>query len=156
VSQPVSIRGAQLRRDGEDLEIPIVFRVDGLPRQQGSMRSPKAGVVIHSTRGLKPWRERVATEAKRWVPEPLTGLVSVRVWFELPRPKRPKFRDLPGVPPDLDKLVRAIGDALNGVAYVDDGQVVEWRATKAYALDTPGVTVQIETINPNATGEVRG
>jgi Holliday junction resolvase RusA-like endonuclease len=44
--------------------------------------------------------------------------------------------------PDLDKLIRAILDALTGVVWRDDGQVVDIVASKVYA-DTPGVDVVI-------------
>ena len=32
--------------------------------------------------------------------------------------------------PDLDNLIKAVSDALNGVAYEDDSQVVEMQAVK--------------------------
>lgn len=35
--------------------------------------------------------------------------------------------------PDVDNLAKAVMDALNGVAYVDDGQVCSLRASKWYA-----------------------
>ena len=38
----------------------------------------------------------------------------------------------PATKPDLDNCVKAILDALNGVAFVDDGQVVEIHAAKYY------------------------
>ncbi len=44
----------------------------------------------------------------------------------------PKRRKLPSVKPDLDKLVRATLDALTGVIYQDDGQVVNIIASKVY------------------------
>jgi len=34
--------------------------------------------------------------------------------------------------PDLDKLVRAVGDALTGYAYLDDKQVVQCHAAKVW------------------------
>jgi Holliday junction resolvase RusA-like endonuclease len=39
---------------------------------------------------------------------------------------------MPTVPPDLDKLIRAVLDGLTGVAYKDDGQVVKITAVKIY------------------------
>jgi Holliday junction resolvase RusA-like endonuclease len=57
------------------------------------------------------------------------------------KPKTVK-RDFPSVPPDLDKLVRGVLDALTAIAYVDDGQVVEIYAKKSYGL-VPGVKIQI-------------
>jgi Holliday junction resolvase RusA-like endonuclease len=45
------------------------------------------------------------------------------------------------VAPDLDKLVRAVLDALTAVAYRDDGQVTRITATKEYG--TPGLSVSV-------------
>jgi Holliday junction resolvase RusA-like endonuclease len=44
--------------------------------------------------------------------------------------------------PDLDKLLRAIGDGLTGVVWRDDSQVISISATKHYGLD-PRVEVTI-------------
>jgi Holliday junction resolvase RusA-like endonuclease len=38
----------------------------------------------------------------------------------------------PTVPPDLDKLIRAVLDAMTAIAYLDDGQVTEINAVKVY------------------------
>ena len=35
--------------------------------------------------------------------------------------------------PDIDNAIKAIADALNGVAYYDDSQIVYIEATKHYA-----------------------
>lgn len=36
--------------------------------------------------------------------------------------------------PDLDNVLKLVADALNGVAYLDDAQIIEMRAEKGYAL----------------------
>jgi len=51
-------------------------------------------------------------------------------------------RSEPTVPPDLDKLIRAVLDGLTAIAYKDDAQVTEIRAVKIYG-DRPGVEIQI-------------
>ena len=51
-------------------------------------------------------------------------------------------RLLPTVPPDLDKLIRAVLDALTGIAYQDDAQVVELLTSKKYGAE-PGVDISI-------------
>ena len=51
--------------------------------------------------------------------------------------------------PDLDNLVKAVKDALNGVAYADDSQIVAVVASKQYVsiVDHPGETaVTVERI----------
>lgn len=41
----------------------------------------------------------------------------------------------PGVKPDLDNVFKAVMDALNGVVYADDSQVINLTATKRYSTD---------------------
>ena len=53
----------------------------------------------------------------------------------------------PSVKPDADNIIKAVADALNGVAYTDDTQVVEVFARKYYS-DSPRIEIYIE-----ATGE---
>jgi len=60
--------------------------------------------------------------------------VSLQVVYGFERPKgRDRWRLDPCVRPDVDKLVRALLDALTGIAYHDDGQVVALSVRKIYA-----------------------
>jgi Holliday junction resolvase RusA-like endonuclease len=75
--------------------------------------------------------------------------VRLSVAFYLPRPKKYSKRGafVPHcVAPDLDKLGRAVLDALTSVLYADDRQVTELIAGKYYAeVDAPArVFVRIE------------
>ena len=74
---------------------------------------------------------------------PAPNPIEMTIDFRLPRPKTVR-RNLPYVAPDLDKLIRAVLDALTGVAYVDDGQVVTIKSTKTYG--DPGVTITLDTL----------
>jgi crossover junction endodeoxyribonuclease RusA len=76
--------------------------------------------------------------------------VAIELHFGLPKPKSaPKRRRVwPDKRPDLDKLIRAVLDALTQVIFADDSQVVEIRATKDYVA--PGVTVEIRRIMEEA------
>ena len=63
------------------------------------------------------WRNRVTRAGleemwAEWGAHPLDEPVLLVVDFHLPRPARPRFRDDAATKPDLDKLTRAIGDAL--------------------------------------------
>ena len=122
------------------------FFVPGEPITEGSTRAFTSGqrVVVTHDRGreLDAWRTRVkraAQEAAReagWEPR-YDGPVAVTAVFLLPRPKSAKGRLLPHVKPDLDKLIRAVGDALApykqpGVLK-DDSRVTVWRTAKEYA-----------------------
>jgi Holliday junction resolvase RusA-like endonuclease len=95
--------------------------------------------MIHSNHAaLMAWRESVASAAKATGFEclPLHEPCRVKVEFWLPRPKTVK-RAWPTAKGDLDKHLRSIGDALTGVLFVDDGQVVVWEAVKRYCDNHP-------------------
>ncbi|MEJ4100904.1 RusA family crossover junction endodeoxyribonuclease [Corynebacterium mastitidis] len=104
---------------------PIRFFVPGLPAPQGSHRHVGGGRLIESSRAVKPWRTTVARVAREHITTPFSGPVELRVEFHMPRPKAwGRHRDDPmTVRPDLDKLLRAVDDALTGVAFRDDSQV---------------------------------
>lgn len=121
------------------------FFVPGEPITEGSTKAFTSGqrVVVTHDRGpeLTAWRIKVAHAAEAaaqdagWEPR-YDGPVAVTAAFFLPRPKSAKKRLVPHVKPDLDKLIRAVGDALApykqpGVLK-DDSRIVTWRATKDY------------------------
>ena len=56
-------------------------------------------------------------------------------------------RTLPTKKPDADNVLKIILDALNGVAYEDDRQIVSLAIRKAYG-EKPGVRVAIRPIAP--------
>lgn len=131
--------------------------VHGIPLPQGS----KTGFVIKGravlTDGkkgpaLKEWRQLIGYEAHKWLlannAAPLSGPVSMYVVFYLPRPKSaPKRVQYPATKPDLDKLVRSVGDALKGLAYEEDSRIVYINACKLFAFDSaPRAEILIEAM----------
>lgn len=128
----------------------IRFQVHGLPIAQGSQRSWLVNgkpVITSTAKGLPSWRRLVADVAQRFAPtEPWVGPVGIDLDFGIPKPKSaPKTRRVwPDKRPDLDKLSRAVLDALTYVIFADDSQVVHLRATKDYGA--PGVVVEIHRI----------
>lgn len=134
----------------------IDFFVEGAPASQGSMKLVGTKVRHNSPQKLMYWRNLVFGKALDAMSdagyERFEGPVAVVAQFTFERPKSVKEskRALPVVPPDLDKLLRAVGDALNKVVVVDDAQIVEWKAFKAYApapwADIPGVRVIVREV----------
>ena len=121
----------------------IKFEVEGSPVTQGSMKVIN-GHVLHSRgEALILWRTMVAMAARTAGAFPVTEPVEMTIQFRLARPKSVK-RNFPHVAPDLDKLIRAVLDALTGVAYLDDGQVVSIVATKVYG--TPGASITVAEV----------
>ncbi len=124
--------------------MPVVktFFVAGEPVTKGSIRAfvPRGWTrpVLTSTGGkeLKAWESNVSWTAKQEGVKPLPGAVSLTLTFELPRPKSlPKKVAAHTKKPDIDKLARAVCDALTGIAYADDSQIVSLTVSKRYATD---------------------
>lgn len=85
---------------------------------------------------------------------PLTGALSVDVRFYRPiqksiskieRQRRLLGESLPTVKPDIDNYVKAILDALNGLAFQDDSQIAVLYARKIYS-DKPRTEIEITEI----------
>ncbi len=78
----------------------------------------------------------------------IDGPVTVALEFVLPRPKSaPKTRTPAATKrPDVDKLARAILDAITGICVADDAQVTHLCAKKRLGEigETPGVHIRIE------------
>lgn len=55
--------------------------------------------------------------------------------------------------PDADNVIKAVFDAMNGVVWKDDVQVVDIAVSKFYSL-APGVGVRVELLGANAPAQV--
>jgi len=130
----------------------VVIRVMGEPVPQGSVRAfvTKSGrpIITHSNKNTKEWRQRIATEgqAKRPIHWDMDQAILLNIDFLMPRPKSLPKKVIEDVKrPDLDKLIRAVMDALTGIFYQDDSQVIHIFASKKYVgkNDTPGVTITV-------------
>jgi Holliday junction resolvase RusA-like endonuclease len=130
--------------------------VVGTPVPQGSLRPFMAGgrpQVRYSNREpLAMWRDAVRDGCP--ITEPDTGPFRVSMQFRIARPQghygkagiMPRYEDAtPCTRPDLDKLVRAVLDALTMRVWRDDSQVVEVKASKRYSL-SPGVTIMVDKL----------
>ncbi len=110
--------------------------VPGTPRPQGSKQAFRRGskiVLVESSKGLPAWRQQVIDEITKKQFEQFEGAVIVKLHFYFLRPKTVK-RELMTVAPDIDKLARAILDALTISKIIkDDSYVIELHASKSYA-----------------------
>ena len=127
----------------------FTLTVPGVPAPQGSKTHKGRGVMVESCKRTEPWRTDVKFVAER-------ALRSVQWRAKMPMQveatfvfKRPNDQHVSNDPArelkasalkypakrigDLDKLCRAICDALTGVAYDDDCQVVSLIAHRRYA-----------------------
>lgn len=145
----------------------VSFTVLGTPIPQGSKTKTRWGGLREDNPATQPWRDTVAWQARATMGStpPLLGPCALRVVFYLPRPKAHygtgKNADrlkatAPGycqTKPDLDKLLRAIGDALTTAGvWRDDNQAVTVDASKLYAFpgQQPGCHI---TVTPLPEGD---
>lgn len=79
------------------------------------------------------------------------GAVGINAYFAFKYPKStPKSRqngsNFKTTKPDLDNLLKAVLDGLNGVAFKDDNQVASFSATKAMTPGDSFVLLEVERI----------
>lgn len=131
----------------------VVFTVSGVPAPQGSKIRTRFGMREASKR-VKPWRDVVTTAAASAADDaallgPLRAPYRLEVWFYIPRPKttRAKHPVAPTVG-DLDKLVRAVGDALTASGLIaDDRHIIHLTASKQWAgHDGPGAVIRVTEV----------
>jgi Holliday junction resolvase RusA-like endonuclease len=143
------------------VEGEITLSVYGHPAPQGSKRHVGKGVMIESSKYVKPWREDVRAAAEAWMDPrrpwvPLDGPIVARMVFTLKKPSSaPKRRRTwPDRVPDLSKLIRSTEDALVSAGLIkDDARIVEFsRVAKVFpgedpeAMTAPGVALTIGII----------
>lgn len=151
--------------------LEFVLVVPGVPESQGSMKAIAAGVMRHSNPKTVAWRDKITRAAllacgPDWAPADVALTVSVT--FTVPEPANLPARWC--VPSrghrDLDKLQRAVGDALcpsdttRFRLYSSDMLIEHWDArrtnprpnhTHPDALEEPGVVIRVRVTDPKQT-----
>ena len=142
----------------------IDFFVGGVPVPKGSAKAfmrpgAKYPTVMQDNRDKqKPWASAIGYAAQREVQEVIQdGPISIRVGFYMPRPKghygtgknvgvlkgnAPYYHTSK---PDLDKLIRCVKDALTGIVWKDDSQVVMVEASKMYG-EVAGARIAVSKV----------
>lgn len=124
----------------------LAFTIPGKPAAQGSKRHLGNGVMVESCRRIPGWRSDARTAATLDLPDdwPLDRpmLVTMAAFFARPKSHTIGGRNeqltksapaYPGRVGDIDKIARALLDALTYVLWLDDAQVVELDCLKRYA-----------------------
>lgn len=144
----------------------VVFTIPGKPQGKARARTTKTGhtytpekTVLYENLVKTCFMEM--TPRQTWFNgEPLA--LTIYATFSIPKSKTKKEKLMmlqgykyPTVKPDADNIAKVICDALNGVAYTDDTQIIELRVIKRYVReDTPAhVTVSIEALRSEQSGE---
>lgn len=128
----------------------VAFTVKGIQEPCGSKRAVGRGrytLIIDANKRAPRWKRVVAEAAELAVKdsigkgELLQGPLSMSITFQRERPKyhttktgkpTPKWTEYPVVMPDTTKLIRGTEDAMTGIVYADDAQIVSQRAYKIY------------------------
>lgn len=110
--------------------------------------SQKSGAVYTPKKTMKYERRiRMAFEAAggETIPAGCYVAITVDAYFRIPKSYTKGKRlacqyniNRPAKKPDIDNVLKAVMDALNGAAYVDDKQVVSVTCRKYYAADGEG------------------
>lgn len=134
------------------MNIPILeLAVPGTPQPKGSLKAIPAKnpdgtlriAMKNDNPKTKEWQDLVSFHATSQMrgQKPYEGAVWLSMLFRITRPRthfmkggalRKDLLEEHVDKPDVDKLVRCILDALTGICYVDDCQVVTVTATKLY------------------------
>lgn len=143
----------------------LIFFIPGKPAPGGSKtgfynKKLNRVMMTPASKKTKPWMQAVAATVRSEYDGPLLeGPLRLDMQFRILRPKSHygtgknanviKDRLLlsfPTVKPDLTKLVRATEDALTGVLFKDDTQVVSGIYSKIYCIRDGGVIITISSV----------
>jgi crossover junction endodeoxyribonuclease RusA len=142
----------------------IAFTVLGPPAPAGSKTAfmsrganPRP-IVTDASKRSRPWKSRVSAAAQDAMGgrPPLEGALYLRLTFGVKRPVKHYRKDgklgaegvrkpYPSSRPDALKLARAVEDALTGIVYTDDAQVVLEAVSKHYST-AEGVVVEVREL----------
>ena len=130
----------------------IIIKGDPVPKSRPRMTK---GGHVYTPSKTKAYEKEIGIEwCRKYGATHISEPVKMRVYqfFSIPKgfnqEKRKKALDgelWVDKRPDIDNVVKAIFDGLNGLAYLDDKQIVELHTYKQYA-ETPCVKVQIERV----------
>ncbi len=132
----------------------IHFHVPGIPVAKGR---PRAGLIRGRVRMFTPaktvsYEGIIAMHGQDAMGDavPYLGPVSLAVIATFPIPASWSKKRAAGAiwhtgRPDGDNLLKAVGDALNGIAFKDDSQVAVAKITKIYG-EVPGLDVKVEPL----------
>jgi Holliday junction resolvase RusA-like endonuclease len=132
------------------------FFIEGIPVPQGRPRfsviKKRGGgqfVNTYDPPKSKAWKKEIEGQlvGGLWRGDPVEGVVRVRLMFFMPRPKSLPKKTVHHIKkPDIDNLVKGVLDAMTGICFKDDSQIVDLSSSKHYLRiggDVPGIDVDI-------------
>ena len=133
----------------------VTFEVDGDPVPKSRPRFARRGNFVQTYTDAKTidYETHVAMKARQAIgaSEPLQGALTVFLYLRYLIPpsysKKRKEACLRGVEYpkkiDIDNVYKSITDAMNGIVYTDDSQIVEAHIKKVYA-ETAGANIMVQ------------
>jgi Holliday junction resolvase RusA-like endonuclease len=133
----------------------VNFEVPGDPVPKGRPRFARRGTFVQTYTDAKTidYETHVAMKARQAIgaSEPLKGPLTVFLYLRYTIPpsysKKRKEACLNGVEYpkkiDIDNVYKSITDAMNGIVYLDDSQIVEAHITKVYN-EQAGVNIMVQ------------
>jgi Holliday junction resolvase RusA-like endonuclease len=133
-----------------------MYTVYGEPVGKGRPRFSRRGnfVSTYTPQKTKSYEDEIRMMAKaamggsELLETPITVAIYIRVGIPASFSKQ-KHKDAlanyirPTKKPDIDNIAKCFLDAMNGIVYLDDKQVVSLHITKEYA-ETPAVDVMVK------------
>ena len=124
----------------------MMTQFTGLGAPQGKER-PRAAklrdrTIVYTPKKTKDYEREIATAYRTQCRGIFSGAVAIEIhaYYEIPKSASRKRvldmvsdRERPTKKPDGDNIAKAVCDALNGVAYKDDSQVVDLTVRKYYS-----------------------
>lgn len=132
-----------------------IFSVPGKPLGKQRPRVLKSGVTYtpKETINYETFVKQLYWEQYHRE-KPFQGPVkmSIKAYFPIPKSSSKKEKKLmwlglrrPTKKPDIDNIIKIISDALNGLAYDDDKQIVSCTVEKFYS-EVPRVEIELEEV----------
>lgn len=136
----------------------VVFTVEGPPQGKGRPRFRRAGnfVTTYTDQKTKDYELRIkhhamAAMAAKGDMRPSNMPIDLSIQICCPVPfswsKKKQMQALGGEifptnKPDLDNILKVVGDAMNGVVYEDDKQIISVRVVKYYG-QIPHLSIKV-------------
>ena len=121
-----------------------LFTVLGAPQGKERPRAAKLRdrTIVYTPKKTRDYEREIATAYRTQCSGMFSGAVAIEIhaYYEIPKSASRKRvldmvsdRERPTKKPDGDNIAKAVCDALNGVAYKDDSQVVDLTVRKYFS-----------------------
>lgn len=133
------------------------FVILGIPQAKQSVKFTKSGMK-YTPAHIKQAQNSMTLQIMNQLPnghEPITEAVAIQYTFEFPLTKDLKKETRQKIQcgdqvfrpkkPDIDNLQKAVNDAMNGVVYLDDSQIVKISSVKIYS-ETPKIIINVQPL----------